>query len=333
MSGRMVISLSVALSLILGGMLLGLNQLGLAAQLILNASHVQKAPTGLNDPIWKKTPAVLIPVKGRESLDQKGETVFTKVVYTDDSIYFLFKWIDPTRSVTKQAWKFDGEKWVHQEGNEDRIALLFEITRINKFATRGCAVTCHSPPDEPREDWKFATKTAAEKGDLWHWKAARSDPYNYADDASLTVAGRPSGAYRETGRVKDGGAGGDVKNETKDKSKPFYKQNPAKKPSVPGFLLTEEAVRITDYSMFKAGDVIPYRLPKKASGSRFDVKALSHHADSGWTVMLYRRLDTGHDDDVIFDTRKQYSFAMALFDDSGADHSKATQPMTLKFSR
>jgi hypothetical protein len=85
--------------------------------------------------------------------------------------------------------------------------------------------------------------------------------------------------------------------------------------------------------MFKAGDVIPYRLPKKASGSRFDVKALSHHADSGWTVMLYRRLDTGHDDDVIFDTRKQYSFAMALFDDSGADHSKATQPMTLKFSR
>jgi hypothetical protein len=333
MSGRMRIILSAALALILASLLLGLDRFGVTAQLIINASHVQKAPTGLDDPIWKKAPAVLVPVKGRESLGEKEETVFTKALYTADSIYFLFKWIDSSRSVTKQAWTFDGEKWVHQKGNEDRIALLFEITRINKFASRGCAVTCHSAPDEPRDDWKFATNNAAEKGDLWHWKAARSDPYNHADDAWLTVAGRPSGSYRETGRIKDSGRGGDVKNETKDKSKPFYMQNPAKKPSVPGFLLTEEAVRITDYSIFKAGDIIPHRLPKKPSDSRFDVKAVSRYADSGWTLMLYRKLDTGHEDDVIFNPRKQYSFAMALFDDSGADHSKATQPLILKFSR
>jgi hypothetical protein len=49
--------------------------------------------------------------------------------------------------------------------------------------------------------------------------------------------------------------------------------------------------------------------------------------------MLRRKLDTGHDDDVIFNPRKRYSFAMAVFDDSGSDHSKATQPMTLRFSR
>jgi hypothetical protein len=110
-------------------------------------------------------------------------------------------------------------------------------------------------------------------------------------------------------------------------------QDPTKKPAVPGFLLMEEAVRITDYSIFKAGDIIPYRLPKKPSDSRFDVQALSRYSDSGWTLMLYRKLDTGHEDDVIFNPRKQYSFAMAVFDDSGADHSKATQPLILKFSR
>lgn len=328
-----LVSLTTIFALVLGGGLLGCDQLGGEAQLIITATHVHKAPTSLDDPVWQKVPAVLVPVKGREILGGEEETVFTKAVYNDDSLYFLFKWVDPTRSVIKQSWQFDGEQWVHLKGNEDRIALLFETTRINKFATRGCAVTCHSPADAPRKDWKLATKTAAEKGDLWHWKAARSAPYNYADDAWLTVAGRPSGSYRETGRVKDRGEGGDVKNQTEDKLRPLYMQNPTKEPLAPGFLLMEEAVKITDYSKFKPGDVIPYRLPKKPAGSRFDVRALSRYADGGWTVMLYRKLDTGHEDDVIFNPRKRYSFAMAVFDDSGSDHSKATQPMTLRFSR
>ena len=328
-----LVSMILGFALIFGGGLFGCDQLGGEAQLIITANHVDKAPTSLDDSVWQQAPGVLVRVKGRDILGGKEDTVFTKAVYTEDSLYFLFQWMDPTRSVTKQSWQFDGEKWVHLPGNEDRIALLFEIARINKFATKGCAVTCHSPPDEDRERWKLATKTAAEKGDLWHWKAARSDPYNYADDAWLTVAGRPSGSYRETGRIKDRGDGGDVKNQTEDKSRPRYMQNPAIDPSVPGFLLMDEAVIITDYSIFKPGDIIPFRLPKKPSGSRFDVKALSRYNGMGWTVMLYRKLDTGHEDDVIFNPKKRYSFAMAVFDNSGADHSKATTPLLLVFER
>ena len=333
MSGRVMPVLTLALALITGGGLLGIDQLGGAAQLIITASHVHKAPTGLDDPVWEKARATPVPVKGRDELADKEEIVITKALYTDDSIYFLFRWRDSTRSVTKEAWQFDGQKWVHLKGDEDRLALLFEITRINKFATRGCAVTCHSPADAPRQTWKYATRSPAEKGDLWHWKAARSAPYNYADDGWLTVAGKPSGADRETGRNTDSGGGGDVKNETEDKSRPLYMQNPNERPSVPGFLLMEEAVKITDYSMFKPGDVVPYRLPSKPSGSRFDVKALSHYGDGGWTVMLSRQLETGHEDDVVLDPKRRYSFAMAVFDDSGADHSKATQPLTLEFGR
>jgi hypothetical protein len=257
----------------------------------------------------------------------------TRTLYTDDSLFFLFKWKDPTRSITKQSWQYDGQNWHHLQGNEDRIALLFEITRINKFATRGCAVTCHSPADVPRDKWRLATKNATEKGDLWHWKAARSAPYNYADDAWLTVAGNPTGSYRETGRRKDTGAGGDIKNQTKDGSRPLYMQDPTKKPAVKGFLLREEAIKIIDYSRFRSGDIIPYRLPIKPAGSRFDVKAISRHADGEWMVMLYRKLITGHEDDVTFNPMKNYSFALAVFDDSGSDHSKATEPMTLKFKR
>jgi hypothetical protein len=304
-----------------------------AHTLVVTANYIETDPSGLDDPAWRKAEAVQLLIEGREKPAGSNGTVISRALYTDDSLYFLFKWKDPTRSTTKQSWQFDGQKWHHLPGNEDRIALLFEITRINKFATRGCAITCHSPADVPRNQWKFATRSAVEKGDLWHWKAARSAPYNYADDAWLTLAGNPTGSYRETGRRKDTGAGGDVKNQTMDGSRPYYMQDPNKQPSVPGSLLMEEAIEIADYSIFKTGDMIPFRLPVKPSGSRSDVMAISRHADGAWMVLLYRKLNTGHEDDVVFNPMKNYSFALAVFDDSGSDHSKATEPMTLKFNR
>lgn len=330
---RAVISVIVGMAAILPMLLLKADEVARAHTLIVSASYVKVAPTGLDDPIWKAAMAVQLLVEGREPVVGTNGTVTARALYSDDHLFFLFKWKDPTQSTTKQSWMFNGQKWIHLKGNEDRIALLFEITRINKFATRGCAITCHSPADVPRKDWKFATKTDDEKGDLWHWKAARSAPYGYADDAWLTIAGNPTGSYRETGRIKDVGAGGDIKNQTQDGSKPFYMQDPKVTPSAPGFLLMEEAVKITDYSIFKTGDIIPYRLPVKPSGSRFDVKATSRYEDGNWMLMLSRQLNTGHEDDVVFNPKKRYSFALAVFDDSGSEHSKATEPMTLIFSR
>jgi hypothetical protein len=142
-------------------------------------------------------------------------TVSTRALYTDDELYFLLSWEDPTCSTVKESWQFDGTQWVHLKGDEDRIALLFEITRINQFSSKSCAVVCHSPPDLPRNQWKLATRSPSEKGDLWHWKAARSAPYRHADDGWLTVAGNPSGSYRETGRRYDSGSGGISKRNTR----------------------------------------------------------------------------------------------------------------------
>jgi hypothetical protein len=332
-SRNIILTIAFFVALLFGTFIIVRDPLIRAHSLLVTANRVEKAPAGLDDPIWSEAPSEQLLVEGREQSGGGSATVTTRVLYTSESLYFLFKWKDSTRSVVKQSWEFDGQKWKHLQGNEDRIALLFEITRIDKFATRGCAVTCHSPADLPREQWKFATATAAEKGDLWHWKAARTAPYQYADDAWLTVAGNPTGSYRETGRRKDTGSGGDVNNQTMDGTRPLYMQNPAIKPSVPGFLLMEEAIQITDYSIFNAGDIIPFQLPLRPSGSRSDVKAISRHADGEWMVMLYRKLKTDHEDDVEFNPMKNYSFALAVFDDSGSDHSKATEPMTLKFVR
>ena len=49
--------------------------------------------------------------------------------------------------------------------------------------------------------------------------------------------------------------------------------------------------------------------------------------------MLYRPLDTGNEDDVAFNPRRKYNFAMALFDDSGDEDSYDSEVITLNFKR
>jgi len=300
-----------------------------ASKQTVSAVKVKKAPASLNDPAWQKANAADVHFEGKESFAGKNALVTTKAVYTDKEIYFLFSWKDADRSVTKGAWIYDGEKWSHQKGNEDRISLLFEINRINNFATKGCAITCHVPQGAPNaKDGKFGTTTAAEKGDLWHWKAARSDPAGYADDTYLTKIGDKKG-----GRKSDAGKGGDMKNMTEDKSMPKYMLSPGKNFAKEDILLASHAVEIKDYSVFKAGDILTYRMPKNPEGSRADIKADSSYANGSWTVMLYRNLDTGHDDDVAFNPRKKYNFAMALFDNSGDEDSYDSEVLTLQFKR
>ena len=300
-----------------------------AAKQSIMAAKVKKAPASLDDPVWQKAKAVDVPFEGKEKFAGKETSVTTRAVYTDQEIYFLFSWKDTTRSVTKGAWKFDGQKWSHQKGNEDRISLLFEISRINNYATKGCAVVCHVPEGAPNaKDGKFGTTSAAQKGDLWHWKAARSDPAGFADDTWLTVISEKKG-----GRKSDAGKGGDTKNMTADKSMPKYMLSPGKNFVKNDILLVSHATEIKDYSSFKPGDTITYRMPKMPQGSRADIRAVSRHANGSWTVILYRKLDTGYEDDVAFNPRKKYNFTMALFDDSGDEDSYDSEVLSLQFGR
>ncbi|MHC1727019.1 MAG: ethylbenzene dehydrogenase-related protein [Syntrophobacteraceae bacterium] len=322
----LVISLLYFATLIGGTVLVTDRAIGAGIE-TLTAAKAPNAPASLDDPAWQKAKPLDVPFVGKEKFAGKKANVITQAIYTDNEIFFLFKWKDATKSLAKGSWQFDGEKWTHLKGDEDRISLLFEINRINNFATKGCAVTCHGAAGAPVKDFKFATASAGEKGDLWQWKAARSDPYKAVDDGWLTVAGE------KTGRKDDAGGGGDARNETADKSKPRFMQDPSKKPSASGVLLAEETVEITDYSIFKANDILTYRMPKKPSGSRADVKAESRYADGSWTVMLSRKLDTGNDDDVAFNTKKKYSFGMALFDDSMDYDSYDSEALVLEFGR
>lgn len=329
MRKHIIISTIVCLLLLFPAAFFGIDDAAGASKPIVTAVKAKAAPASLDDPSWQKAKAVQVPFEGKEKFAGQKATVTTKALYFDDGIYFRFDWADATKSVAKGAWEFDGQKWLHQKGNEDRISLLFEINRINNFATKGCAVVCHVPAGAPNaKDGKFGTASAAEKGDLWHWKAARSDPAGFADDTWLTVISAKKG-----GRKSDAGKGGDQKNMTEDKSKPKYMPAPGKGLAKNNILLAAHAVEIKDYSGFKAGDTLTYRMPKNPEGSRSDIKAVSRYANGRWSVILYRRLDTGHDDDVAFNLRKKYNFTMALFDDSGDQDSYDSEVISLQFKR
>ena len=197
MKAKTLIISALFLAFVMGGMALMADRVTGAGIQTLMAAKVAKAPAALDDPLWQKAKPLDVPFEGKEKFAGKKANVIAQAVYTDTDVFFLFKWKDATKSVTKGAWQFDGEKWTHLKGDEDRISMLFEINRINNFATKGCAVTCHGPAGAPMKDFKFATATAAEKGDLWQWKAARSDPYKSVDDGWLTKA---EGQHRPQGR-------------------------------------------------------------------------------------------------------------------------------------
>ncbi len=72
-------------------------------QLVVTAKHLHKMPAGLDDPVWQQVRPVKVLVKGRGSFAEEEVMVTMKAAYTDDSLYFLFKWKDPTKSVIKQA--------------------------------------------------------------------------------------------------------------------------------------------------------------------------------------------------------------------------------------
>ena len=116
MNKRNLIGVVLILGLIFVGVFWESERARGAAKMTLVAAKVKKAPTGLDDPIWQKAEEIHIPLEGKAKFAEKKLVVRTRAVYTYEDLYFRFAWKDATRSVTKAAWQFDGQKWSHLEG-------------------------------------------------------------------------------------------------------------------------------------------------------------------------------------------------------------------------
>jgi len=297
--------------------------------LVLISKKVKSAPTDAGSSQWDKAKEAKLVLVGAGTVEGKQIELKAKSVYTQDEIFFSFEWPDKDKSMNKNRWKYTNGKWSKFKGDEDRLGVTWEINRIDKFATKGCAVLCHNESKNEKE-WFYAVSSKNEKADLWHWKAVRSNPVGYLEDGYVIT--NPS-KEPEKGRKRDAGSGTKAKsNRTKDKSKPAYMQDPAKKPSIEGSLLVNEAVKINDYSIFKDGDEIPgYMLHTPWKESFGDVKTKGVWENGKWIVVLSRKLDTGYDDDVQYNTRKKYPFAIAVFDNAHEHNSYNSEPLKLQF--
>ena len=286
---------------------------------LITAKKVSKDPVDVTSAEWGSAKEATLINDGASGgpFEKKTLEVKVKAVYTKGgNVSVLFSWPDSTQNLAKEPWKFSKGKWTKSTDDEDKLAINWEIKRIKNFATKGCTVVCHSE-SKNKEDWKYHTDTATERGDIWEWKAYSSGLLGYAED----------GYVDDDSRKGDAGTGKAKKNESADKKKPKSVQG--SKTSIPGALLEGETV---DLKTAKEGDTVPSWILSKFSGSMADVKANAKWANGKWNLMLQRKLETSDkENDVQFDTRKDFNFGVAVFNNSSRHNSYNSGPLKLKF--
>ncbi len=203
-----------------------------------------------------------------------------KAQHTRDLIAIQVRWPDATKSDTHKSWVWDEAKKAYEKGKDSEDRLAL------MFNIEGDFSSC-----------MLAGKTF--RADVWHWKAARSAPAGLAQDKYHVYSLKPvhkksreytnhSGTKVYMARVSD--AGDEL-----------------------------SAARVPPAT--KAGDTLTgYVVDRGATGSVADVKARSVHDGAAWTVTVTRKLDTGHDDDVVFEKGKTHQASIACFDRSAHVH-------------
>jgi len=298
---------------------------------------------GKPDAIWDSANSITIPVSGGAN---SGSTEVTlKSLYTGDSVYFLAQWADPTESLYRMPWQKQADgSWVHlttstthQENTnyEDKLAFIWNINdSITGFNEQGCMVTCHA--GEKPANSGFGSKytaTSGEIGDIWHWKAVRTNPVGQADDQYVDSMRydkeKASGAGRHSD-PKD--SGGYKSNETEDKTLPAFGLID-NKPAPVYWILDNEKVDFSDAN-YKAGDEVPGIVISPITGDRGNISAKGIYKDGTWTVELGRKLNTDSQYDVQYtDLTKNYFFGIAVFDNAQVDHSWGNGAYELRFDR
>jgi hypothetical protein len=168
-----------------------------------------------------------------------------------------------------------------------------------------CAKMCHSGGEH---------KTSDGNVDVWHWKAARTNPMGLADDKWWSKDGRGSDA-------KTVGVYSNNINEAGDGPKYSGPITNGGFIIIPAGGTVDDLETNIDPSMSYPG----YILNGNAEGSRWDVQAKGAfrvNNDEGiWTLEFQRALNTGHDDDVEFTHNSSIRFSTATFDNTGGGHA------------
>lgn len=295
----------------------------------LHVTAVSSGPTinGISDDaVWGEADALEITL-GETSGYSTTDIVelSLKAIKTTTDIYILAEWMDPsaTENHDKSQLTYEDGAW-SKSGNEDRIFFMFDM---GQNGTEGvdCASMCHVAAGQ------MYTETG--KVDVWHWKAARTNPLSLADDK-----------YFDNNIGDDGGRHGDAKTISAYKDNYSKDDNGVITPLYSGpitngsFIIILDGGTTADLTLYTADDTtlaaIPgYYLNANATDSgesRHNVSAVGNYSGGKWTVEFKRALDTGNDDDVVFTVGSSYQMTVATTDNSGGDHS-GIAPFNIEF--
>lgn len=141
-------------------------------------------------------------------------------------------------------------------------------------------------------DWRNGGESIS---DMWHWKSVRSNPLGLVHDKIIQISDsrllRSSEIRGNNGPVyvlRSSDAG--------DKLYTTRRYRKKDKPTMPKYLLNQNA-----------------------AGSVADIQASGIWSNGRWHLELRRKLNTGHDDDVVFLPGKSVKGAIAIFDGSEND--------------
>ena len=231
-------------------------------------------------------------------------TATVKAAYDENNIYFLVKWQDPTETenIHKSMWTYNAsDKTWDKSGNEDRVYFLFNINATD--FDNGCAVYCHvgNPAWDVSED-KMGTNNSGETVDVWHWKAARTNPKGHADDKYWVDVSQGKeityeGEKKVTTRLADSGSGFYSDNNEDGSPKYMHKNDPGANVD---FIFEADALPFDPNANWSDGDTIPGYVLKDGEGSRADVITAATYTDGTWVVEFQRSLITDNPDDVQF---------------------------------
>ncbi len=291
----------------------------------LTAVKVDATSLDANAPYWANAPVLSVDTKAAVDGNPDGSTVKLQAVYDGQYLVIRSEWADPTESVLKNAWTWDGTAFT-KSGDEDRIMITWPIGNNAEFASKGCAAACHNS-SENQDEWWMGSDNANIRYDNWHWKSARTNPLGYTDDQWWSVLADPADPESSRyGDAKDSGGYSDNVNE--DKSGPQYMNGAG----ITGdFIFKGDEVAI-DTAALVAGDVIPGLVLAKPVGSRGDIDANGVWINGNWVVVQRRLLNTGHDDDAVFTPPKPMPFGLSVVDNGGGlPHTVGPDVLTLEW--
>lgn len=288
-----------------------------------------------DDAVWANATPIAIEVSG--GFDNFETVADVKAAYSEDTVYFVVTYADPTESFFRSPWqKQEDGTWKvvkdpEDKGGdnnavyEDKMAIIWNINNsIPKFETAGCFVACHSGENEDVKPYgnKY-TANEGELGDIWHWKSVRN--IGQIHDQYLDST-RYSEATVEAGRHSDKSeSGGYPSNATEDKTLPAF-TSPAVDltTAYPGYILDSEKVAIDQAGLdeLPVGSYLPGIVKSAFVGDGGDITAAWEWDNGVWTIELSRKLVTGSEFDVQFnDLTSSYYFGMAVFNNAQVRHA------------